>query len=148
MSPEQVRGLPVDARTDIFSFGVLLYELLGGRHPFQRESTVATLTAILDDEPPELSSLGRGVPPALSGIVRRCLAKTREERFGSAHDLALSLEAVLQAPAGAASLQEVEEKSPYPGLSSFTEKDAAHFFGRETEIAALWSSCRRGRCSR
>ncbi len=138
MSPEQVRGLPVDARTDVFSFGVLLYELLSGKHPFRRETAVGTLTAILEDTPTELVGLGRGIPPAVSGIVRRCLSKGREERYPSAHDLAVALEAVLQAPAGAASLQEVEEKSPYPGLSSFTERDAAHFFGREAEIRALW----------
>jgi eukaryotic-like serine/threonine-protein kinase len=138
MSPEQVRGLPIDHRTDVFSFGVLLYELLSGRHPFRRETTVGTLTAILEDAPAELSSLSRGVPPALSGIVGRCLEKDREQRFRSAHDLALSLEAVLAAPAGSASLQEVEEKSPYPGLASFTEKDAAQFFGREAEVRALW----------
>jgi serine/threonine protein kinase len=104
MSPEQVRGLPVDHRTDIFSFGVAAYELLSGKHPFRRETTVATLTAILGETPPELTTLGRGVPPALSGIVQRCLVKGREERFRSAHDLALSLESVLSAPAGAASL--------------------------------------------
>ena len=138
MSPEQVRGLPVDHRTDIFSLGVVLYELLSGKHPFRRDTTIATLTAILEDTPAELSSLGRGIPPALSGIVARCLEKDRGQRFRSAHDLALSLEAVLQAPAGAASLQEVEERSPYPGLSSFTEKDATHFFGREAEVKALW----------
>jgi eukaryotic-like serine/threonine-protein kinase len=138
MSPEQVRGLPVDARTDVFSFGVLLYELLAGKHPFRRETTVGTLAAILEETPPELVSLGRGVPPALSGIVRRCLEKAREERYPSAHDAAVALETVLQAPAGAASLQEVEERSPYPGLASFTEKDAAQFFGREAEIKALW----------
>ena len=125
-------------RTDIFSFGVVLYELLSGKHPFRRETTVGTLTAILEETPAELSSLARGVPPALSGIVRRCLEKEREERFRSAHDLALSLEAVLAAPAGSAVLQEVEEQSPYPGLLSFTEKDAASFFGREAEVAALW----------
>ena len=60
MSPEQVRGLAVDPRTDVFSFGVLLYELLGGRHPFRRETTIATLTAILEEAPTELSTLGRG----------------------------------------------------------------------------------------
>ena len=70
--------------------------------------------------------------------MRRCLEKAREERYPSAHDVAVALETVLQAPAGAASLQEVEERSPYPGLSSFTEGDAAHFFGREAEIRALW----------
>jgi WD40 repeat protein len=145
MSPEQVRGLPIDHRTDIFSLGVVLYELLAAAHPFRRDTTVATLTAILDERPAELSSLSRGVPPALSAIVRTCLEKSREERFHSAHDLARSLEAVLQAPAGSASLQEVEEKSPYPGLSSFTEKDAAFFFGREAEVAALWDKILRQR---
>jgi WD40 repeat protein len=138
MSPEQVRGLPVDHRTDLFSFGVVAYELLSGKHPFRRETTVATLTAILEETPSELVGLGKGVPPALSGIVQRCLAKGREERFRSAHDLALSLESVLSAPAGAASLDEVEIQSPYPGLASFTEKEAGLFFGREAEVAALW----------
>jgi serine/threonine protein kinase len=95
MSPEQVRGQPIDHRTDVFSFGVVLYELLSGQHPFRRETTVGTLAAILEMSPPDLASLSRGVPPALSGIVRTCLAKSREERFHSAHDLARSLEAVL-----------------------------------------------------
>ncbi len=125
MSPEQVRGLPVDARTDVFSLGVVLYELLAGKHPYRRETAIGTLTAILEATPVDLVSLGRGVPPAVSGIVRRCLEKGREERYPSAHDVAVALEAVLPAPAGAALLQEVEERSPYPGLMSFTEKDAA-----------------------
>jgi WD40 repeat protein len=138
MSPEQVRGLAVDARTDVFSLGVVLYELLAGRHPYRRDTAVGTLTAILDATPPDLVSLGRGVPPVVSGIVRRCLEKEREERYPSAHDVGVALEAVLQAPAGAALLQEMEERSPYPGLAAFTEKDAAVFFGREAEIKALW----------
>ena len=142
MSPEQVRGLAVDPRTDVFSFGVLLYELLGGRHPFRRETTIATLTAILEERPAELSTLGRGIPPAVSGIVRRCLEKGREERYGSAHDVRVALEAVLAAPAGSAVLQEVEERSPYPGLTSFTEKDSVFFFGREREAKALWERLR------
>jgi serine/threonine protein kinase/WD40 repeat protein len=142
MSPEQVRGLPVDHRTDIYSLGALAYELLSGKHPFRRETTVATLTAILEETPSELTTLGRSVPPALSGIVQRCLEKDRGQRFCSAHDLALSFEAVLAAPAGAASLQEVEERSPYPGLRSFTEKDAAFFFGREEEVSTLWERLR------
>jgi WD40 repeat protein len=68
--------------------------------------------------------------------------KEKQDRFRTTHDLALALEAVLQAPSGAASLQEVEERSPYPGLSAFTEKDAAVFFGREGEIEALWRKLR------
>jgi hypothetical protein len=145
MSPEQVKGLAVDERTDIFSLGIVLYELLGGRHPFRRETNVATLTAILDEEPEELSSLGRGVSPALGGIVSRCLRKQREDRFSSARDLGFALEAILHAPAGAGSLLEAEERSPYPGLASFTEKDAAEFFGREQEVRALWERVRNRR---
>ena len=149
MSPEQVRGLPVDPRTDVFSFGVLLYELLGGKHPFRRETTIATLTAILEETPAELSTVGRGIPPAVSGIVRRCLEKGRAERYGSAHDVRVALEAVLAVPAGSAVLQEVEERSPYPGLASFTEKDAALFFGREAGgEGALGAAAGAARCWR
>jgi serine/threonine protein kinase len=142
MSPEQVQALPVDARSDLFSFGVVLYELLARRHPFRRETVAATLTAILQEAPAPLASLDPSIPRAVDGIVRRCLEKEREERFQTAHDLALALEAVLAAPTGAAFLEEVEERSPYPGLSAFTEKDAAVFFGREAEIQALWERIR------
>ena len=142
MSPEQVQARPVDARSDLFSFGVVLYEMLARKHPFRRETVAATLTAILQETPPELTSVDRGIPPAVDGIVRRCLDKRREERFQGAHDLSLALEAVLAAPTGAALLQEVEERSPYPGLSSFTEKDSALFFGREAEVKALWERIR------
>jgi WD40 repeat protein len=142
MSPEQAQGWPVDARTDIFSFGVVLYELLSGRHPFRRETAAGTIAAILQETPLALSATDASIPRALDGIVSRCLEKRREERFQGAHDLGLALEAVLAAPAGSAALQEVEERSPYPGLASFTEKDAPAFFGREAEVKALWERIR------
>jgi hypothetical protein len=85
------------------------------------------------------------VSPALSGIVRRCLEKAPEDRFSSARELALALEAMLTVPAKAASLSEVEERSPYPGLSSFTERDRDFYFGREREVAALWKRLRERR---
>ncbi len=84
----------------------------------------------------------KGVSPAVSGIVRRCLEKEREGRYPSGHELVVALEAVAGAAPGSAVLQEVEEKSPYPGLLSFTERDAASFFGRETEVASLWERLR------
>ena len=146
-SPEQVRARPVDRRTDIFSLGVVLYEALSGRHPFRQETAVATLTAILEATPPDLARLGRGVSPALAGIVGRCLEKRGEDRFHSAHDLALALEAVQQAPSGRAGLAGMEERSPYPGLAAFREEDAAFFFGREREVEALWARIRAGRLS-
>jgi WD40 repeat protein len=142
MAPEQVQAKPVDVRADVFAFGVVLYELLARRHPFLRPTLPATLTAIVTETPPELSTIDRTIPPAVAGVVRRCLEKAREDRYPSAHELAVALEAVRQAPSGAASLQDVEERSPYPGLHAFTEQDAAVFVGREAEVAALWARIR------
>jgi serine/threonine protein kinase len=92
MSPEQVRGRQVDHRTDIFAFGAILYEMLSGSRTFGGESSADTMSAILNEDPPELSGEGLPIPQALDRIVHRCLEKNREERFHSAHDLALSLE--------------------------------------------------------
>jgi serine/threonine-protein kinase len=91
MSPEQVRGLPVDHRSDIFSFGTILYELLSGKKAFKRDSASETMAAIMRDEPPELSESGRSVPPSLDHIVKHCLEKSREERFQSAKDIVFAL---------------------------------------------------------
>jgi hypothetical protein len=94
MSPEQVRGRPVDHRSDIFSLGAILYEMLSGRRAFARDSSVETLNAILKEDPPELSGTGRPLPPALDRIVRHCLEKSPDERFASARDLAFDLQAL------------------------------------------------------
>jgi eukaryotic-like serine/threonine-protein kinase len=91
MSPEQVRGRPVDPRSDIFSFGCVLYEMLAGGRAFQRESAADTFSAILHEEPGQLPP---GVPPALRRIVSRCLEKQPGERFASAHDVAIALQAL------------------------------------------------------
>lgn len=139
MSPEQARGLPVDERTDLFSLGVVLLELLSGKHPFERVTTAATLVAILQEEPAALAKGASGFSPGLRGVLRRCLAKDREERFASARDLSVALETLLASPREAGAVEEAEERSPYPGLAAFTEKDAALFFGREGEVKALWS---------
>jgi serine/threonine-protein kinase len=90
MAPEQARGMPVDPRSDIFSFGVVLYEMLSGKKPFRGETATDTVAAILKEEPPPLPE---GVPPALQGVVTQCLAKRPDQRFSSAHDLALALQA-------------------------------------------------------
>ena len=91
MSPEQVRGLPVDHRTDLFSFGAILYELLAGRKAFKKDTASDTIAAILKEEPPELVHSGRNISPALDHIVRHCLEKDRENRFQSAKDVAFAL---------------------------------------------------------
>src|SRR6266571_2011421 len=92
MSPEQVRGLVADHRSDIFSLGTILYEMLSGSRAFQGATSADTMSAILKEEPAELSSAVRSLPPALARIVHRCLEKDPAERFQSARDLAFNLE--------------------------------------------------------
>jgi len=99
MSPEQVRGKPADHRSDIFSFGAILYEMLSGRRAFRGESTADTISAILREDPPDLSGTNPGINPALERVVNHCLEKNPEERFHSARDLAFAVEA-LSANAG------------------------------------------------
>jgi Tol biopolymer transport system component/tRNA A-37 threonylcarbamoyl transferase component Bud32 len=94
MSPEQVRGQTVDHRTDLFAFGTILYEMLSGRRAFRRDTAADTMTAILKEDPPDLSENNRNVPPALEGVIRHCLEKNPAERFQSARDLAFHLEAL------------------------------------------------------
>jgi tetratricopeptide (TPR) repeat protein/TolB-like protein len=91
MSPEQVRGTAVDHRSDIFSFGVILYEMLSGQRAFQRHSDIETLMAILNEEPPQLERASGLVTPELADIVGHCLEKSPAERFQSARDLAFAL---------------------------------------------------------
>jgi len=91
MSPEQIKALPLDHRSDIFSFGTILYELLSGKRAFKRETTAETMAAIMRDEPPALLESGRNISPALDRIVTHCLEKDRDHRFQSAKDIAFSL---------------------------------------------------------
>ncbi len=94
MSPEQVRGQAIDHRTDIFSFGAILYEMLTGRRAFRGDSHVETMNAILKEDPPEFSETSPNIPGSLERIIRRCVEKQPNDRFHSAHDLAIALEAM------------------------------------------------------
>jgi serine/threonine protein kinase/Tol biopolymer transport system component len=119
MSPEQVRGQETDHRSDIFAFGVILYEMLMGQRPFGGESAVEVMNAILKEDPPELGETNHKIPPALDKIVRRCLEKKLEMRFHSAHDLGFALD-TLTSPSGArqesiTALPAPTESSPAPG---------------------------------
>jgi len=94
MSPEQARGEPTDPRSDIFAFGAVLYEMLAGQRAFQGASAADTLSAILKEQPPDLTMVVPGLSPALARIVDRCLEKSRDDRFQSAADLRFALEAI------------------------------------------------------
>jgi Tol biopolymer transport system component len=94
MAPEQVRGLAVDHRADIFAFGVILYEMLADQRPFHGDTPADTISAILKEDPPDLPAVERHIPPALERIVDRCLEKNPSARFQSATDLAFALESL------------------------------------------------------
>ncbi len=94
MAPEQVRAEPTDARSDLFSLGVVLYEMLAGRRAFRKDTTVETMAAILREDPPDLTTLRSDISPTLLRIVHRCLEKSPTARFQSASDLAFALEAI------------------------------------------------------
>jgi eukaryotic-like serine/threonine-protein kinase len=100
MAPEQVRGQAADARTDIFAFGAVLYEMLSGVRVFRRDTPAESMTAILREDPPEIADATRLVSPALDRIVRRCLEKSPEQRFQSARDLSFALSALSGTDAG------------------------------------------------
>jgi eukaryotic-like serine/threonine-protein kinase len=94
MSPEQVRGKPADYRSDIFSFGAILYEMISGERAFRGETAADAMSAILKEEPADLAEHARNVPPALERIVNHCLEKNPAQRFQATGDLAFNLEAL------------------------------------------------------
>ena len=102
MAPEQVRGKAADARSDIFAFGTILYEMLSGQRAFRADTAADTITAILTKEPPDLSQTNKDIHPGLDRLVRHALEKNPEERFQSARDIAFDLESLsgLSAPTG------------------------------------------------
>ena len=112
MSPEQLRGQPSDARGDLFSFGVVLFEMLSGQRPFRGETIADTISAVLREDPPEFVATGRDVPPILERIVRHCLEKDPAARFQSARDVEFGLE----------SLSISSSSSPFPVTSARSPK--------------------------
>ena len=94
MSPEQIDGDSVDPRSDVFSFGAILYEMLSGKMAFRRQTARQTMVAILGEQPPPLSATGREIPPALDRVVRRCLEKEPAARFPSAKEIVEALQEI------------------------------------------------------
>ncbi len=116
MAPEQIEGAEADARTDIFAFGCVLYEMATGRKAFSGKSRVSLIGSILKDEPPPISSIQQMTPPALDRLVQTCLAKEPEDRFQTAHDVKLQLQWIAEggsqagAPAVVVSRRKTREK--------------------------------------
>jgi serine/threonine protein kinase len=102
MSPEQCRGATIDARSDIFSFGAVLYEMVSGKRAFRGDTTADTISSILKEEPPDLSATGRDVSPMLERMVQHCLEKDPAARFQSARDVAFALEVLSSVSSSAA----------------------------------------------
>ena len=111
MAPEQVRGLQTDHRSDVFAFGAIVFEMLTGRPAFHGATPADTMTAILSQDPPDLSSAPGRIPPAMSALIRRCLEKDQRHRFQSARDLAFALEAVAM-EGGSGSTTSLEAPAP------------------------------------
>jgi Tol biopolymer transport system component len=101
MSPEQVRGKAIDRRSDLFSLGAILYEMLSGKRAFHGDTSVEVMNAILKEDPPDLAGSGRSIPPVLNRIVQHCLEKNPAERFQSAGDVAFALGSVTDASSSA-----------------------------------------------
>ncbi len=138
MSPEQVRGKHADARSDIFSFGAVLYEMLSGRKAFHGDSAADTMSAILREDPPDLSATNRLIPPALDRIVRHCLEKNPEARFHSAHDLAFDLQALSGVQAG--EIQASPSITRRPKLTAALVATSAVALCLATALAAVLAS--------
>jgi serine/threonine protein kinase len=134
MAPEQVRGLAVDHRADIFAFGCVLYEMLSGRRAFTGDTEADTISAILTKDPPPLSSSMQALPTGLERIVRRCLEKRPDDRFSSARASDSRFRPWPRLSRGGG---EKPRRSAVPGLAAFTGRMPSGS-GRDEEIAALW----------
>ncbi len=113
MAPEQIEGKEADARTDIFALGAVLYEMASGQPPFTGKTTSAVMTAILGTEPPPLGTLRPETPPALARLIKTCLAKDPEQRWQTAHDVALQLRTIAE---GASDTHPTPQPAPLPKI--------------------------------
>src|SRR5438128_3024001 len=128
MSPEQLRGKTADHRSDIFSFGAILYEMLSGKRALRGDSMAETMSAILREEPPDISETNKTVSPALEPVVRHCLERNPAERFHSARDLAFAIESL----SGSATISGQTATLPTITTESSAVVGLSHWFGNAT----------------
>src|SRR5450432_806863 len=133
MSPEQVKGLAADHRSDLFSFGAIFYEMLSGKRAFHGDSSVETMSVILKQDPPELAETNRTVPPALERIVRHCLEKNPDERFQSASDIAFNLSNLSDISGNSTAMRAMKEPRSW-----FSPLSVAAGLLFATVVAGLW----------
>ena len=139
MSPEQVRGQLADHRSDIFSLGAVLYEMLSGQRAFKHSTSIETLNAILNEDPPKFPESSTKISPAIEKVMRSCLEKDAEHRFQSARDLALALEAVSESTGSSAVISSAPARRSIPRAALYAAMallpivaTIAFFTGRNT----------------
>jgi eukaryotic-like serine/threonine-protein kinase len=147
MAPEQVRGEAVDARTDLFALGILIYELASGRRPFTGATAADVASAILRDAPAPLGAVARGIPLELERVVARCLEKDPRARYSSAAELGRELEHVRRAPSTAGNGEEVIHSLAVLPLQNVSRDPAQEYFA-DGMTAALISDLARLRALR
>jgi serine/threonine protein kinase len=143
MSPEQVRGKPADHRSDLFSFGAILYEMLSGRRAFHGETAADTMSAILRAESPALTETNLGIAPGLEKIVQHCLEKNPEERFQSAHDIAFDLQLL----SGQTPSSTRQSPMPEPRLRKWWQRTAVAAAMSAIFLAGYFSGARTSRAA-
>jgi dipeptidyl aminopeptidase/acylaminoacyl peptidase len=143
MAPEQIRGQPVDGRADLFALGLVLYEMLTGQRAFVRETTAETLTAILKEDPPELTATRAELPPALGRIVRPALEKNPAERFQSARDVIFALAALSGSHAGSSAQAAIRATASRGWFSSAAVAWTVAVAAMAAAVWAFWANSQR-----
>ena len=139
MSPEQLRGEPLDARSDLFSFGVTLYEMVSGQPPFTAANSASLMSAILTEDPHPLARYARDTPPELERIVSKAMRKDRDSRYQTAKDLLIDVRTLLD---------DVRTGAARARSASSTGTSAANYHRQRCGSGSLDRSgkCRNGRC--